>query len=102
MLLDFRLVAMTAVGSGEDPWLTSWLLVLARASGSMEVQYLQREWAAPASGDEPAEAAAAAAGSPVGGGTRGEVVRWLQAYSGPLWTFVSIEGVCLYKFIFQT
>ncbi|XP_068828855.1 cytoplasmic dynein 2 intermediate chain 1 [Capricornis sumatraensis] len=44
-----RLVAMTAVGEAEKTRGGFLALVLARASGSMEVQYLRREWAAPAS-----------------------------------------------------
>ncbi|XP_052494685.1 cytoplasmic dynein 2 intermediate chain 1 [Budorcas taxicolor] len=44
-----RLVAMTAVGEAEKTRGGFLGLVLARASGSMEVQYLRREWAAPAS-----------------------------------------------------
>ena len=40
---------MTAVGEAEKTRGGFRALVLARASGSMEVQYLRREWAAPAS-----------------------------------------------------
>lgn len=49
VLLDFRLVAVAAVGEAEKARGSFLALVLARASGSMEVQYLRREWAAPAS-----------------------------------------------------
>ncbi|EPY89240.1 WD repeat-containing protein 60 [Camelus ferus] len=46
-----RLVAMTVVGEAEKTRGSFLALVLARASGSVDVQYLRREWATPA-GDE--------------------------------------------------
>ncbi|XP_035923007.2 cytoplasmic dynein 2 intermediate chain 1 isoform X6 [Halichoerus grypus] len=46
-----RLVAMTVVGDAEKASGSFLALVLARASGSVDVQYLKRAWAAPA-GDE--------------------------------------------------
>ena len=49
VLLDFRLVAMTVVGEAEKTRGGFLALVLARASGSVDVQYLRREWATPAS-----------------------------------------------------
>lgn len=49
MLLDFRLLAMTVVGEAEKTHGGFLALVLARASGSVDVQYLRREWATPAS-----------------------------------------------------
>ncbi|XP_043728544.1 cytoplasmic dynein 2 intermediate chain 1 isoform X4 [Cervus elaphus] len=44
-----RLVAMTVVGEAEKTRGGFLALVLARASGSVDVQYLRREWATPAS-----------------------------------------------------
>ncbi|MXQ94153.1 hypothetical protein E5288_WYG010360 [Bos mutus] len=44
-----RLVAMTIVGEAEKTRGSFLALVLARASGSIDVQYLRREWATPAS-----------------------------------------------------
>ena len=49
--LAFRLVAMTIVGEAEKASGGFLALVLARASGSVDVQFLKRVWAAPA-GDE--------------------------------------------------
>lgn len=51
VLLTFRLVAMTVVGEAEKASGSFLALVLARASGSVDVQYLKRAWAAPV-GDE--------------------------------------------------
>lgn len=51
VLLDFRLVAMTVVGEAEKTRSGFLALVLARASGDVDVQYLRREWVAPV-GDE--------------------------------------------------
>ncbi|XP_055990801.1 cytoplasmic dynein 2 intermediate chain 1 isoform X2 [Sorex fumeus] len=42
-----RLVAMTLMGESERPGGAFLALVLARASGSMDIQYLKREWAVP-------------------------------------------------------
>ncbi|XP_040116035.1 cytoplasmic dynein 2 intermediate chain 1 isoform X2 [Oryx dammah] len=44
-----RLVAMTVVGEAEKTRGGFLALVLARASGSVDIQYLRREWATPAS-----------------------------------------------------
>lgn len=46
--LAFRLVAMTVVGEAEKTRGGFLALVLARASGRVDVQYLKQEWAAPA------------------------------------------------------
>ncbi|XP_054996946.1 cytoplasmic dynein 2 intermediate chain 1 isoform X2 [Sorex araneus] len=42
-----KLVAMTLMGESERPGGAFLALVLARASGSMDIQYLKREWAVP-------------------------------------------------------
>lgn len=47
VLAAFRLVAMVVVGEPEKTGGSSPALVLARASGGLEVQQLRREWAAP-------------------------------------------------------
>lgn len=47
VLLPFRLVAMTVVGEAEKANGSFLALVLARASGHVDVQYLKRTWAAP-------------------------------------------------------
>ncbi|XP_055277642.1 cytoplasmic dynein 2 intermediate chain 1 isoform X2 [Moschus berezovskii] len=44
-----RLVAMTVVGEAEKTHGSFLALVLARASGSVDIQYLRQEWATPAS-----------------------------------------------------
>ncbi|XP_057587436.1 cytoplasmic dynein 2 intermediate chain 1 isoform X2 [Hippopotamus amphibius kiboko] len=49
--LDFRLVAMTVVGEAEKTRSSFLALVLARASGGVDVQYLRQQWTASA-GDE--------------------------------------------------
>lgn len=45
--LAFRLVAMTVVGEAEKTSGSFLALVLARASGSVDIQYLRRAWVAP-------------------------------------------------------
>lgn len=47
LLAAFRLVAMVVVGEPERTGGSSPALVLARASGGLDVQQLRREWAAP-------------------------------------------------------
>lgn len=44
-LLAYRLVAMTVLGEPERPSGSFLALVLARASGTVDVQYLKRQWA---------------------------------------------------------
>lgn len=52
MLVAFRLVAMVVVGEPERTGGSSPALVLARASGGVDVQQLRREWAVPGADEQ--------------------------------------------------